>query len=273
MNIPALPPLDLADLARRTGWRILAFPEVESTNDEIAGLRDAGATEPTVVVADRQRRGRGRGGHRFASPLGGLYASLLVGVRPEHLPGPLVAAVAMALAEAIEEVAGVPVQVKWPNDLWIAGKKVAGILLEAGRTPEGGATRPVQVIVGVGVNLRGVPDDLDPDVARATSALDLHARSPVDRGALLARFLGRLDDRLVELETARDRSALEGAYRRRLALVGEAIRFYVGAEERHGVLRDVSLGKGLLVEGSDGVERWLPPEHVREMRRAAGVPP
>lgn len=273
MTSPPLPPLDVADLARRTGWRVVALAEVASTNDEAARLRDAGATEPTIVVADRQRQGRGRGGHAFASPDGGLYASLLVGVRAEYLPAALVAAVSMALAEAIEEVAAVPVQVKWPNDLWIEGKKVAGILLEASVPAAGERDRPVQVIVGVGVNLREVPEALEPAVREATSALDLHARARVDRGALLARFLGRLDDRLAELETSPNRKALEGAYRRRLALVGEAIRFFVGTEERRGVLRDVSLSKGLLVEGPDGVDRWLPLEHVREVRRASGTPP
>jgi len=266
-------PMDIADLHHRTGWRVHAFEEVSSSSDEAARLRDAGATERLVVVADRQTAGRGRGGHRFASPAGGLYASVLVRVRPAWMPGALVAAVSLALAEVVEEAVGTPVQVKWPNDLWIDGKKVGGILLEASLPVGGERLDPIPVIVGVGVNLREVPAELPASVRAGLSALDLHARAPVDRNALLARFLGRLDDRLADLESEVGRTSLEGAYRRRMALLGEPIRFFVGSEERRGVLRDASLSRGLRVEGPDGVERWLPLEHVREVRRAAGGPP
>ncbi len=266
-------PLDTMDLQHRTGWRVFAFEEVKSSNDEAARLRDAGATDRIVVVANRQTEGRGRGGHRFASPAGGLYASLLVRARPAWMPGALVAAVSVALAEAVEESVGSPVQVKWPNDLWIEGKKVAGILLEASLPVAGERSGAITVVVGVGVNVREVPTDLPPSVRAATSALDLHARSPVDRGVLLARFLARLDDRLGDLETEGGRIGLQGAYRRRLALLGEPIRFLVGAEERRGLLRDASISKGLCVEGPDGVERWLSLGHVREVRPAAGGPP
>ncbi len=272
MTSHPLPPLDAALLTRTTGWRVVAFEEVASTNDEAARLRDEGTVAPTVVVADRQRRGRGRGGHTFASPDGGLYASLLLRVRREHLPAALVAAVSVALAEAVEEAGAGPVHVKWPNDLWIHGRKVAGVLLEASLPSEAGR-ESVPVIVGVGVNLRAVPDDLDPAVRAATSALDLHAPAPVDRAALLGGCLRRLRERLGTLDAPRGRETLEAAYRRRLALLGEPIRCFVGTEAREGVLRDASLTSGLLVEGADGERRWLPPEHVREVRRAPGAPP
>lgn len=257
--------LDAAEVERRTGWKVVSRQVAASTNDEAAVLRDAGLGARIVVVADRQLAGRGRGGRRFASPPGGLYASLLVSVRVEDLPAPTIAAVATALAEAVEAIVPVAVGVKWPNDLWIERRKVAGILAEASF---GGGATPARasVVVGIGVNLAAVPADLESDVAAATTALDLHAPSPVRREDLLAELLPRIDRRLAALERPGERALLESEYGRRLVLRGELVRFFVGEEATEGVLEDASLDRGLLVRDSAGVTRWWAPGLVREVR-------
>lgn len=255
--------LRAAEVEAATGWRVAAYAALPSTSDEAARRRDAGE-DHVVVVADAQTAGRGRGGNRFASPPGGLYASLVLRVPPDDLPGPTVAATAVALGEAVEALVGVPVALKWPNDLWIDGRKVAGLLLEASAV----AGRAVPVVVGVGVNVDRVPETLPPDVAATTTALALHARHPVSREALLTAFLRRLDARRLDLATAAGRDALEDAYRRRLALLGEPVRFLVGDVVHGGVLRDVSLARGLLVEATGGVSTWWAAAHVRELRPA-----
>jgi BirA family biotin operon repressor/biotin-[acetyl-CoA-carboxylase] ligase len=264
--------IDSAEVERRTGWRVVAYPVVASTNDEIAALRDAGAAPRVVVVADRQSAGRGRGGRRFESPPGGLYVSLLVSARTDDLPAPLVAAVAVALAEAIEAEVGVAAQVKWPNDVWLAGRKVAGILTEASI----GAAPPqlrTLVTVGVGVNVVSVPADLPPEVAAGTTALDLvgepaKRRTPTRREDLLVGFLRRLDERLAALERADARSTLEAAYRARLALCGERVGFHAPEGVVEGVLLDASVDRGLLVRDPSGVERWWSAAVVRDVRPA-----
>jgi len=263
-----------ADVARRTGWAVVAFDEVGSTNDEAAARRDAGETR-CVVVAERQSAGRGRGGNRFASPRGGLYASLVVTVPVRDLPAPLVVVTALALAEAVEARTGVPVQVKWPNDLWIDRKKVAGVLLEtqglATRGPadgRGDATdgTHVGVVVGVGVNVEGVPAGLPDDVAAATTALAAHAARPVHRDDLLVAFLTALDRRLTGLASAAGRAEVVAAYRARLALVDEPVRFLVGDAPRRGILRSVDLDRGVEIEGADGARTFVPVAHLRELR-------
>ena len=254
-----------ADVARRSGWAVTAYDEVGSTNDEAAARRDAGETR-CVVVAERQTAGRGRGGNRFASPRGGLYASLVVTVPVRDLPGPLVVATAVALADAITVRTGVAVQVKWPNDLWIARQKVAGILLETSGVVTRGPDDVVGVVVGVGVNVEGVPAGLPDDVARATTALALHAARPIHREDLLVAFLTGLDRRLAGLASPTGRSALVEAYRSRLALLDEPVRFLVGDAARRGILRSVDLDRGVEVEAADGTRTFVPVAHLRELR-------
>ena len=265
--------LDARAVEALTGWRVVSRRVVASTNDEAAALLAQGARERVAVVAERQTAGRGRGGSRFASPPGGLYVSCLVRVAPAWLPAGVVAAAGVALAEAVEEVApGVVCRLKWPNDLWIDGKKAAGLLAEAPADP---APAPeiddhVPVVVGVGVNVEGVPKGLAPDVAAATTALDLHAEAPVSREALLGAFLVRLDARLRALDDAAGLGALERDYRARLALVGERVRCLVGDVPRSGRLVDASLARGLGLEGAGGSVEWLPAAHVRELRAEPG---
>ena len=254
-----------ADVARRTGWAVVAFDDVGSTNDEAAARRDAGETR-CVVVAEHQTAGRGRGGNRFASPRGGLYASLVVTVPVRDLPAPVVVVTALALAEAVETRTGVPVRVKWPNDLWIDRKKVAGVLLETQGLGTRGPDGDVGVVVGVGVNVEGVPAGLPDDVAAATTSLVAHAARPVHRDDLLVAFLVALDRRLAGLASAAGRAEVVAAYRGRLALVDEPVRFLVGDVPRRGILRSVDLDRGVEIEDAEGVRAFVPVAHLRELR-------
>ncbi len=257
--------IDAREVEGRTGWRVVAEDVVVSTNDEAARLRDASPDARVVVVADRQTAGRGRGGSAFSSPAGGLYASALVAVPADALPGPVVGAAGVAMAEAIEGVAGSTVTLKWPNDLWIEGKKAGGILVEAG--PATGSAL-ASVVIGVGVNVRRVPAGLAAGVAAEATALDAHAPSPVRMEDLLSAFLVALSARLEDLASAEGRRSLDVRFRQRAALVGERVRYRVGEAEETGVLRDVSLGRGILVEEPARPPRWRPPAHVRDLKRA-----
>jgi BirA family biotin operon repressor/biotin-[acetyl-CoA-carboxylase] ligase len=138
---------------------------VTSTNDEAKRLAGEGATHGTVITADTQTAGRGRRGRVWASPAGNLYLSIVL--RPVFPPSeapPLAPAIGLAIARAIEEVAPVTARVKWPNDVQVGGKKVAGVLAESvvsGSTLEA-------VIVGIGVN---VGTELPPELAEIATTL------------------------------------------------------------------------------------------------------
>jgi BirA family biotin operon repressor/biotin-[acetyl-CoA-carboxylase] ligase len=126
-----------------------------STNDDVALLAREGAGEGLWLRAQRQSGGRGRQGRQWHSPPGNLYASTIVRLRPDDPPAPTLALLA---AVALHEVActfvagGVPVEIKWPNDLLVAGAKLSGILLER---------QDDAVIVGFGVNLADHPEDTE----------------------------------------------------------------------------------------------------------------
>ena len=172
---------------------------------------------------------------------------------------------ALACAEAVEQVApDVVCLVKWPNDLWVGRKKLAGLLLEAAGTS-------YTVVAGMGVNLALVPDDLPADVRAATTALAVEAARPVARGDLLEAILLHVDLRVAALRVPAGREDLEVSWRSRLALLGEAVTYELGGRRRRGTLEDASLDRGLLVLDDEDGRVWRRPEHVRELRPAAGA--
>jgi BirA family biotin operon repressor/biotin-[acetyl-CoA-carboxylase] ligase len=148
--------LDADALALRLGVpRVAAFPEVPSTLDVAHALAADGAPAGTLVLADRQSAGRGRGGRSWSSPPGGGIWLTLV-ERPADASALEVLSLRLGLraARALEPFAGAPVGVKWPNDVYVAGGKLGGILVEA-RWRD---AAPDWAAVGMGVNVVAPPD-------------------------------------------------------------------------------------------------------------------
>jgi BirA family biotin operon repressor/biotin-[acetyl-CoA-carboxylase] ligase len=164
------------------GQRRIDLIECGSTNDEAAALARAGASHGTIVIAERQTAGRGRDGRTWQSPAGGLYLSAVLrpALGPADVP-PLTLAIGVAACDAARDV-GAHAELKWPNDLYVGDKKLAGILVEA----QSHGTRLEAVIVGIGVNLATTPE-LAPDARGAT------AIGKVDREHFIARLLARLE--------------------------------------------------------------------------------
>jgi BirA family biotin operon repressor/biotin-[acetyl-CoA-carboxylase] ligase len=169
------------------------FGEVSSTNDCLRELAARGARQGSVVIAEAQRKGRGRLGQHWFSPPGvNIYASALF--RPDIEPGELLPfsfIASLALVDAIEAL-GVSAAIKWPNDVLVNGKKVAGTLVECGMC--GDAVD--YVILGVGVNINVSAGELRAalgDAAGFATSLSEVLKHEVDRNALLAAWLERLD--------------------------------------------------------------------------------
>ncbi|MBF0615083.1 MAG: biotin--[acetyl-CoA-carboxylase] ligase [Magnetococcales bacterium] len=167
-------------------------PEIDSTNRLAMALAQAGAAAGSVVVADAQSRGRGRMGRCWESPAGGnLYVSMVL--RPEmpvaHAPR-LTLLAGVALHEAVSAYGIRGARLKWPNDLLVDGRKMAGILTEMAAEGE----RIRHVVVGIGVNVNGCADGFSPEVAaRAVTMADI-LHSPCDRAGVLAALLAAMEE-------------------------------------------------------------------------------
>ena len=182
----------------------------DSTNERAKELALQGAPHGTIVTADEQTAGRGRQGRSWvAAPGSALLLSVLLrdlGKAQAHLP----LAAALAVCDACERAAPVICRIKWPNDVWIDGRKVAGILIE-GRPQEGWA------VLGVGVNVSTRAGDFPPelrDIATSIAAASGTADAPALDG-VLTQLVKSLDARLAEKPKAivagwRERDALEG---------------------------------------------------------------
>jgi BirA family transcriptional regulator, biotin operon repressor / biotin---[acetyl-CoA-carboxylase] ligase len=195
---------------RRAGWDIRHLERIDSTNRYVLDEARAGAPEGLVAVADHQTAGRGRLGRSWeATPGSSLLVSVLL--RPE-LPAArlflLTLAAGLALADGLATAAGVAACLKWPNDLVVHDRKLAGLLAEADL--DAGTARAV--VIGAGCNLTA--DAFPVELAAQATAVELEAGLAVDRDALLIAFLGALTARLDDLDTvltdARTRSATLG---------------------------------------------------------------
>ena len=174
------------------GNRVLVFEETDSTNDLATRAGDDGLPEGLVIFAESQRAGRGRLGRKWTSTPGqALLFSVLL--RPATVPvarwPELTFCAALAVAETAEQFTGQPARVKWPNDVLVAGRKVAGILLEAHHRHT-----PGFVVVGIGVNVLQQPTDFAPELReRAGSlAMAMADQPPPTRHEVAVRLLERL---------------------------------------------------------------------------------
>jgi BirA family biotin operon repressor/biotin-[acetyl-CoA-carboxylase] ligase len=178
---------------RVVGKRILFFQELSSTMDEAVRQAAAGAEEGTVVVAEIQRASRGRFGRSWVSQPGNLYLSILFYPTLQQLSY-LNSLGGVAVARAISKAIGRQPRLKWPNDVLLAGRKVAGILVES--AIDGDSVR--YAIIGIGVNINLDTRDIDELSSFATS-LNAVVERVVPREELLGQFLHQLDSLYLQL--------------------------------------------------------------------------
>jgi BirA family biotin operon repressor/biotin-[acetyl-CoA-carboxylase] ligase len=210
----------------RLGRPRLHLRATTSTNDRARELAQAGAPHGTLVTAAEQTAGRGRQGRTWSAPPGStLLLSVVLRDPPALLP--------LAAALAVAEVAGARAQIKWPNDVLLDGRKVAGILAE-GRPQDGWAA------LGIGLNVALRIEDLPPELHDTAGTLGLE---PADLEPILERLLAALERTL-----ALDEARLLDAYRARDALRGREVRWAAG----HGRAAGIDGAGRLVVELPEG---------------------
>jgi BirA family biotin operon repressor/biotin-[acetyl-CoA-carboxylase] ligase len=229
------------------GYRLRHHEAVGSSNDEAKTLARAGAPGGTLVWADRQTAGRGRRGRAWVSPPGNLYLSLLL--RPDA-PPPRIAQLsfvaALGLGEALGEMTGAAFdwRCKWPNDLLVNGKKLAGILLES-ETAAGG--RADFVVIGIGVNLASAPGDAE-YTATSLAAEGIAGISPA---MLLAAFVRHFDSWLGRWQ-ASGFAPVREAWLKRAAGLGERVHVRLERTTLTGRFVDLDGDGALVLDAADG---------------------
>lgn len=241
-----------------TPWPVTRLEEVESTND-LARLFALSADDtpapPLVIRADRQTRGRGRGSNAWWSDPGSLTFSVLLdpialGLEDRHTPlSSLATAVAVVDAIGPRISRGTP-RIRWPNDVEIDGRKVAGILPERVNGPTG-----PRLIIGIGLNVRTRLDHAPDDVRRlAASLAEFADREPTaeDQEAIFSSLLDLLSRTLALL--AGDDLGLSRRWAELDQLIGQPVRIDLGAQVVSGIGRGIGPDGGLRVEKPSGLQ-------------------
>jgi len=259
-----LPPDDVAEALARAGVRLGVFQHqlqwyehVGSTNDIAMTAAADGAPEGMVVAANAQSSGRGRLGRVWASPPGaGLYVSLVL--RPPREAMPLITiAAGAAVAGGIEAATGLATSLKWPNDVYVGTRKLAGILAEAGSSPLG-----EHVVVGCGINVQRA--SLPPDVAARATSIEGELGKPVDRGLLLTECLAAFSDHYQTLQHGTYEAIVSAWRARATPHMGRRVEWDEAGGVQQGIVHDIDARGALLVRADgrvvrviSGEVRWL----------------
>ncbi|MFI5179152.1 MAG: biotin--[acetyl-CoA-carboxylase] ligase [Vicinamibacterales bacterium] len=236
--------------------RLRYFADVESTNDIALQLASGGAPEGTSVLADVQRAGRGRRGRAWFSPPGaGLYLSVVV-----RLPDAgralslLTLAVGVAVADAVMATSGLPVELKWPNDLVIGRpwRKLGGLLCES----VGAGAQVDAVVVGIGINLRQVA--YPPEIADRATSIETELGRSIERAAVVVEVLSRVRDAIEQFRGGEVNWVCH-EWRRlgRAGLGGASVSWSDQGVAHHGLARDIDEHGALIVESNGRVDRLV----------------
>ena len=181
----------------RIGYRVHYFEELNSTQETARALAEEGIAQGAVVIAERQTAGRGRMGRAWHSPSGvNLYCTIVLRPAIPLAEVPRLSLVAgVAAAEAIEREAPGLVALKWPNDLWLGGRKAGGIIAEAVTS----SRQELQcVLLGIGINVNLAEDDIPPELRDKATSIRIAIGRPCDRIALADSLFSMLHYRYMK---------------------------------------------------------------------------
>jgi BirA family transcriptional regulator, biotin operon repressor / biotin---[acetyl-CoA-carboxylase] ligase len=250
------------------GRDIRVFQETTSTNDVVEKMARDGVAEGIVVFAEKQTRGRGRLGRSWHSPRGlGLYVSILL--RPQSAPPSitrLTIAAAASLARAIEVVTGLKPEIKWPNDLLLGGRKVAGILTEMSAEVD----RVRHAIVGMGVDVNHESGDFPFELRRVATSLRIESGRSIARGELALMMLRELD-RDYERTRSNRFEELADEWEARCTTIGRMVTIQLGPRQLRGRAESLDADGALLLRTEHGhLERVVGGDVTVEKQGARG---
>lgn len=240
----------LAGKNKWAGQEVYYFPETDSTNIRAKQLAESKASHGTLVVADQQTAGRGRRGRGWVSPPGcSIYMSILL--RPEFLPekAPMMTLVmAYSVAESLRAYTGLDIQIKWPNDVVLNGKKLVGILTEMSTEID----YINHVVIGVGINVN--MDSFSEEIAKTATSLRIEMGKTLKRSTLIAEIMRRFEQDYEEYVKTGNLSGIREAYNRLMVNYGKEVRILGAKEPFQALALGINDSGELLVRKEDGSE-------------------
>lgn len=235
---------------------------IGSTNDEARRLAIAGAPSGTLVIADEQTAGRGRAARSWSTPPGTAIAASFV-LHPNiavEQSGLLSLIGGLAAALAIEEITNLRPDLKWPNDVWLASNKVCGVLPEASQTVISGRNIVEWVVLGIGINVNGVPPT-DIDLRHPATTLEVQTGYPIDRTQLLKA----LTHQLATLADEPDGENIRSQWNNRLLWRDEHVCVQLGDELIEGTIHEVNTHGQLLLRTNQDETRTISAGEIRRV--------
>jgi BirA family biotin operon repressor/biotin-[acetyl-CoA-carboxylase] ligase len=248
---------------QRVGRRIAVWNRVSSTNDLAARAGASTANDGLVVLAEEQATGRGRQGRAWHAPARSsvLMSVLLFPPAPLTATAWLTALGAVAAAEVVAAWTGLEPRIKWPNDVRVAGLKVAGVLVERG----------AGAVIGIGLNANLTHHDLPPELHATATSLRMLTGLPADRSELVRRLIARLDHWYAR-GRADGPGSLSPRWRAFSEHLGRLVRVHTPAGEAVGALEDLDLLHGASLTLADGTRRQIATPDVLRLVSADGEP-
>jgi len=228
---------------RFVGQRVIYYPSLASTNEVAKREAQQGAVEGTTVIARQQIAGRGRLKRVWLSPEGSISLSIILYPALDHLPS-LIMLASLAVVRSIRVVTGLEVQIKWPNDVLVGGKKVSGILIESrvrGSTVD-------YAVIGIGVNVNLRLSDF-PDIVTTATSLSEELAQDVSLLALTRRLLIEVENLYLALLAG---GPIYEDWRDSLVTLGQEVYLQSGGAVCEGIAESVDRDGSLLLRHSDG---------------------
>jgi BirA family biotin operon repressor/biotin-[acetyl-CoA-carboxylase] ligase len=232
--------------------KLHVFEQLDSTNSTAKELAVAGAEEGTVVIAKTQTHGRGRCDRTWQSPKGGVYLSLILRpTSPAEHTSLLSLLAALAVTTTLESYQ-VRATIKWPNDVRVKGKKIAGILLESevkGNTVD-------FVIIGIGINLNINPTQLSADIRSSSTSLRAELHHLVDYPEFVRKFFEKCSS-FYSLFKKNDFAGLVNRWKEKTDTIGKHVRIQTAQGTVSGTAVDINPAGYLLVKNDAGEIRTI----------------
>ncbi len=228
---------------RFIGREVFYHPELPSTMATAREKALAGAVEGTVIVAEMQTAGKGRLQRRWMSPKGSIYLSVILYPEPPDLSS-LIMVASLAVAGAIESVAGLKTQIKWPNDVLIDGKKVCGILVESGVTGK----NQTYAVIGIGINANVDTASIGEVLMPATSLSD-ELGAEVSRLEVIKRLLVETERLYLLAKSSQD---VYRQWRDNLITLGKSVTASTGDVVYDGIAETVDEDGSLMIRLENG---------------------